>query len=204
MKSVIILCGGLSTRMGRDKGSMNYNNEPMIVHVLKTVKIVADEIILVLRDYKQSQAYKHILDNHQQLDIDGLKICTDLFRDQGPLVGILTGLKQISSEKAMVVPCDSPFISDSFLSKLFEISDEDADHDAYIPQWSNGKLEPLHSIYPKCSVTLIEKLLENDIRDVKTLISHLTVKYVDIQKIDVTGKSFLNLNSNEDISNLNR
>jgi molybdenum cofactor guanylyltransferase len=204
MKSIIVLCGGLSTRMGQDKGSMNYNNEPMIVHVLKTVKKVADEVILVLRDKNQCQIYKKLLDEYKLLNMDGLKICSDIVKDQGPLEGILTGLKQIKSINAMVIPCDSPFISSSFLNKIFDISIMHKDYEAYVPRLVNGKLEPLHSIYSKNSINLIEKLIDEDIRSVRTLISQLKVKYIDIEKLDITGKSFINLNSYEDISNIQK
>jgi len=204
MKSIIVLCGGLSTRMGQDKGSMNYDDEPMIIHVIKTVKKVADEVILVLRDENQCQVYKKILDENQLLNMDGLKICTDIVKDQGPLEGILTGLKQINSINAMVIPCDSPFISNSFLTKVFDISYMHKGYDAYVPILANGKLEPLHSIYSRNSINLIEKLIDNDIRSVRALISHLKVKYIDIEKLDISGKSFINLNSYEDISNIQK
>ena len=36
IKSCIILCGGQSRRMGRDKGSMIIQDKPMIKHILST------------------------------------------------------------------------------------------------------------------------------------------------------------------------
>jgi molybdopterin-guanine dinucleotide biosynthesis protein A len=165
---------------------------------------VADEVILVLRDENQCQVYEKLLDEYQLLNMDGLKICIDIVKDQGPLEGILTGLKQIKSKNAMVIPCDSPFISPSFLNKIFDISYMHKDYEAYVPRLGNGKLEPLHSIYSKNSINLIEKLIDKDIRSVRTLISQLKVKYIDIEKLDVTGKSFINLNSYEDISNIQK
>ena len=37
MKSCIILCGGRSRRMGKDKGLMNLDGDPFIIHLLKMV-----------------------------------------------------------------------------------------------------------------------------------------------------------------------
>ncbi len=68
-----------------------------------------------------------------------LKICTDILKDQGPLAGILTGLKNIKSDKAMVIPCDSPFVTEFFVNKMFTYSEE-ANFDAFVPKWSNGKV----------------------------------------------------------------
>ncbi|MGZ7047620.1 MAG: molybdenum cofactor guanylyltransferase, partial [Methanobacterium sp.] len=61
MKSIIILCGGRSTRMGKDKGSLLFKGKPMILHVYDEVKEIADEIIIVLRDPEQVNEYIKLL-----------------------------------------------------------------------------------------------------------------------------------------------
>ena len=93
MKSFIILCGGMSTRMGQDKGSMNLYGKPMIIHVLETIAKIADEIVLVLQDENQVDAYKNLLKELKNTIRYKSKICTDIVKDQGPLEGILTGFQ---------------------------------------------------------------------------------------------------------------
>lgn len=203
MKSLIVLCGGLSTRMGHDKGSMIFDDKPMIIHLLDSLKMVADEILLVLRDENQCKIYKKILTDYKFIGTHGFKLFTDIERDQGPLGGILTGLKHISSNKAMVVPCDSPFISQKLIIYMFELSKKYTNFDSFVPIWSNGNMEPLHSIYSKDSYKIIKELLEDDQKNVKTLISRLNVKFVEIESLDLPKKSFLNLNSLEDIKRIN-
>jgi molybdopterin-guanine dinucleotide biosynthesis protein A len=198
MKSFIILCGGKSRRMGRDKGSMNIDGKPMIIHVIETLTSIADEIVLVLRDDNQVDYYKEIIDTFNFNEKVKLNICTDILNDQGPLAGILTGLQCIKSDKAMVIPCDSPFISEFFVNKMFSYS-VDPNFDAFIPKWSDGNLEPLHSIYRKNIESIILKLLNEDIRDVKGLLKKLKVKYIDTKSLDASGKSFFNINRMDDI-----
>jgi molybdopterin-guanine dinucleotide biosynthesis protein A len=99
----------------------------------------------------------------------------------------------------MVVPCDSPFVSEYFVNKMFQYSSE-PDFDAFVPRWPDGKLEPLHSIYKKDLKSNILKLLKRDIRDVKSLIMELNVKYIDVDSLDDTGRSFFNINRMDDIS----
>lgn len=201
MKSIIVLCGGQSRRMGRDKGSMILNGKPMIIHVLETLTAVGDEIVVVLRNKNQVDDYKDFFDKFG-LNSTKLHIFTDILEDEGPLAGILTGLEHISSDKALVVPCDSPFISRYFVNKMFQYSDE-TNFDAFVPKWPDGKLEPLHSIYKKELKSNILKLLKEDIRDVKSLLIKLNVKYVDATSLDNTGRSFFNINRIDDISNSN-
>jgi molybdenum cofactor guanylyltransferase len=199
MKSFILLCGGKSRRMGQDKGSMNLNGKPMIIHVIKTLLNVADEIVIVLRDKNQVDNYNKIFDQLKK-DRSKLHLFTDILEDMGPLAGILTGLENISSDKAMVVPCDSPFVTEYFVNEMFQYSTE-PEFDAFVPKWPDGRLEPLHSIYKKDLKTNIKKLLKEDIRDVKSLIMELNVKYIEVNSLDDTGKNFFNINRLNDIRN---
>ena len=74
--------------------------------------------------------------------------------------------------------------------------------DAFVPKWSDGKLEPLHSIYKKDVQSIIKKLLDEDVRRVKSLLSQLNVKFIDVESLDITGRSFLNINQMNDISRI--
>lgn len=197
MRSVIILCGGRSRRMGKDKGSLVLNNKPMLIHVLDTVKEIVDEIVLVLRDQEQINQYKTIL---RDIEVS-IKIVTDETKDQGPLVGILTGISHISSEYAQILPCDSPFISKSFVLKMFEIA-EAKEFDAVVPIWDDGHIEPLHSIYKKDIVDVGKNLIKKERYNVKSLIDNLNVKYVDVEELDESTMSFRNLNTINDFEDM--
>jgi molybdopterin-guanine dinucleotide biosynthesis protein A len=171
----------------------------MIIHVIETLTLIADEIVIVLRDENQVDDYKQLLDRLTSNNKTKLKICTDILKDQGPLAGILTGLKNIKSDMAMVIPCDSPFVTEFFVNKMFTFSEE-ADFDAFVPKWSNGKVEPLHSIYKKDLQPVIQKLLYQHKRDVKSFIDKLKVEYIDAESLDGTGRSFININRADDVS----
>ena len=197
MRSVIILCGGRSRRMGKDKGSLVLNDKPMLIHVLDTVLEIADEIVLVLRDQDQIDKYKPIL---KDINVP-LKIVIDEIKDQGPLVGILTGLSHIKSEYAQILPCDSPFISKSFVLKMFEIAGT-KEFDAVVPIWDDGHIEPLHSIYKKDIVDIGKNLIKKERYNVKSLIDNLNVKYVDVEELDESTMSFRNLNTINDFEDM--
>ena len=185
--------------MSQDKGSLSLYGKPMIVHVVENLVLIANEIVLVLRDENQVDDYRKLLKQLTLTNKTKLKICTDLLKDQGPLAGILIGLKHVESDRAMVIPCDSPFVSELFVNKMFLYSKE-SNFDVFVPKWSNGELEPLHSIYKKDLQPLIQKLLEEHTRDVKSFIRKLNVKYIDAESLDGSGRNFSNINSAEDIS----
>ena len=61
IKSCIILCGGKSSRMGQDKGSMIIQNNPMIKHVLSTLNHHISEVVIVLNDEFRINKYNEFI-----------------------------------------------------------------------------------------------------------------------------------------------
>ena len=47
--TAIILCGGRSTRMGQDKGSLPIGDESMLDRIVRIVRAIADDVIVVAR-----------------------------------------------------------------------------------------------------------------------------------------------------------
>lgn len=126
--SIIILCGGMSKRMGQDKGSMKIQETPMIIHVLEAITPQINEVIIVLNDRDRIAKYKSIIDSYlKKLNKKfnfNLIFLEDEIKNKGPMSGIMTGLKNISSEYGLILPCDSPFISNEYIKNMFEILDE--------------------------------------------------------------------------------
>jgi molybdopterin-guanine dinucleotide biosynthesis protein A len=58
---------------------------------------------------------------------------------------------------------------------------ETNDFDSIVPVWDDGNVEPLHSIYRKSAITVIEDLIEKGEFNVKSLIQNLNVKYIDVK-----------------------
>lgn len=199
MKSIIILCGGRGKRMGQDKGLMVVDDEPLIIKVIENAASLADEVVLVLRSQSQEQSYRKVLEDQEFYG--KVKICTDEAEDQGPLMGIRAGLNCISNEHALVIPCDSPFIPQSFFENIFQYYN--IIYDAVVPEWPDGKLEPLHSIYNKRITGQIRDLLEGGKRDVQSLLLDIDVRYVAAASLDQTTRSYLNLNYPEDLDRSN-
>lgn len=220
-RSAIILCGGMSRRMGEDKGSMEIDKKPMIIHVLQALISQVDEAIIVLNDIKRIAKYKSLIQEY--LDIDGNYIdnnnhnnyfdfdiifVEDEIKNKGPLSGIMTGLKTISSDYGLVLPCDTPYISSDFVNLMFTTlndllkSDVGSDIDGIVPYHTSeddsleevnlNDTEPLHSIYKKESFSIIEDLLKSDEKRVKSFINIINCYFIPI-----TDGSINRINSNK-------
>ena len=199
IKSCIILCGGQSRRMGQDKGSMIIQNKPMINHILSTLNNEINEAIIVLNNQERIDKYAEII-NIDEYSYH-IKFVEDLIKNKGPLPGIMTGLKNITSQYSLVLPCDSPYVSKNYINAIFnEINKK---YQAIVPYHdSENKLktsEPLHSIYNKNVISEIEYLIKKDSLHIKGLIEKIETKFVLIDNKKILKKEFRNLNRPSDI-----
>ena len=199
IKSCIILCGGQSRRMGRDKGSMIIQDKPMIKHILSTLNHQIDEVLIVLNDQKRIDRYKEFINPHDYTYT--ITFLEDKIKNKGPMPGIMTGLSKIRSDYALILPCDSPYVSEKYIKSIFE--ELSNDYQAIVPYHDpNDKLktsEPLHSIYNKSIIPIIEELVNEDVLHIKGLIEKIDAKFVLIDNKKIEKKEFKNLNRPEDI-----
>lgn len=229
--SCIVLSGGMSRRMGQDKGSMIIQNKPMILHTLLKLNYKINDATIVLNNSERISLYLDLLNQYCDGDVEGffdyeLSFIEDDVKGKGPISGIMTGLKNIETDYALILPCDSPFISADFIETMFNILDAqletDENLDAIIPfhiksnkdkfkdkkefNFDNAEdmplemkiqnSEPLHSIYRKTNLINIENLLKEDNLYVKSFIRSLENVYF----AEVDNKILFD----DDFKNLNR
>lgn len=229
--SCIILSGGMSRRMGEDKGSMIIQGKPMILHILERLNGKINDAVIVLNNQERINSYKELLDAYVPVEIKenftySLGFIEDEVKDKGPVAGIMTGLKNIKTDYALVLPCDSPFISEDNIKTMFDLLESSEYTDAVIPYHTKAnkdKLknkrefnfksssemsrdmkiensEPLHSIYKKDNLDIISKLLEDDNLYVKSFIKNLKcVNFVEVDNEVLFEDDFKNFNRKEDI-----
>jgi molybdopterin-guanine dinucleotide biosynthesis protein A len=194
--SAIILAGGRGKRMGyREKSMMVINGQPLITYVIKSLGKVVDEIIISVRDKAQGELLDTIL--------PGYTYACDEFENTGPLAGILSGLTLCKNEFCFIAACDMPFINGNVVKMLFSMSEA---HDAAIPRWQDGFLEPLHSVY-RCETMIREtkKAIESGESIILAPIFRMNVNYIDIEtirKIDPNLRTLININTPEDMERI--
>ena len=137
MRTAIILAGGDSTRMKRDKGLLDIASEPMVCRVVDGVSGVVDEVLVVVGSVEQHREYSAVLG-------DRVEILIDVYGDGSPLVGAITGLQRARGEYALITACDMPFVSPDVVRWIFAGS---VGHDGVTFEWPNGWIEPFFAIY---------------------------------------------------------
>jgi molybdopterin-guanine dinucleotide biosynthesis protein A len=194
--SAIILAGGRGKRMGyREKALMAINGRPLVTYVIKSLDKVVNEIIISVRDKAQGELFNSML--------SGYTYAYDEFENTGPLAGILSGLTLCKNEFCFIAACDMPFINENVVKMLFSMSEY---HDAAIPCWEDGFLEPLHSVY-RCETMIREtrKAIESGESIILAPIFKMNVNYLDIEnirKIDPELRTLVNINTPEDMERI--
>lgn len=220
--SGLVLAGGQSRRMGRDKAFLEFEGKPLIERVIERVAKVCTRVIIVANDV---DAYKQF----------GVQVIGDVYPGKGSLSGIYSGLQAAQEASALAVACDMPFLNEGLLRYLISLSSQ---YDVVIPraadpsgktprsmrQFSNepmsqnkGKtprradhpiakdsdLHPMHAIYSKrCLAPMADRLRADDLR----LISFhdaVRVRVVDageVDQFDPKHLSFFNVNTPEDLA----
>ena len=192
-KSAIILAGGVSNRFGQDKGLLRLGDRPLILRILDKVSTVVDEVLVIVNSVDQKEDYT-CLDSTVEIVVDKCRI-------QSPVVGALTGFERAQGEYSLLLPCDTPFVSREVAEFLLRSC---VDHDAAIPRWPKGHVEPLQAAYlTKSALTASKKALQGEKISMHLLISYLEkVLYVSttsIKQMDPKLMTFLNINSPEDL-----
>jgi molybdopterin-guanine dinucleotide biosynthesis protein A len=194
--SAVILAGGFSKRFGRDKGLVELMGKPLIKHTLDKVNSITKDIVIVVSTDKQYENYSKNITKDASIVMD--------VRNEGsPLIGTLTGLIETTGEYVVLLPCDTPLISETFLHLLLDLIPGKS---AVIPRWPNGYIEPLQSIYHrKEALFTAEKVLKEGKLKMRSMISELSnVLYLStliIKKIDPELHTFLNVNNPQDLKN---
>jgi len=184
----IILAGGKSSRLGRSKALQAIGGKSLIQRVVDHLAIISTEIII-------ATAHGETIPCSSAVKI---KTVADIYPGKGPLVGIYSGLIASSSSWAIVVGCDTPFLSDGLLEYMTQIC---STFDVVVPRIKN-KLEPLCAVYSKNCSGPIQGLLEQNELRIDKLFSMVKVKYVEedeINRFDPEHLSFFNINNQDDL-----
>lgn len=142
--SAVILAGGKSSRMGRDKAFLEVDGRPILARQIQLVRDVgADEVFISGRGNTNYAPFN-------------CPVLRDRFTDTGPLAGIEAALNATSSPLLLVLAVDMPHMSADLLRQLGTHCTETV---GAIPR-VNGAVEPLAAFYPKASLSLATQLLD--------------------------------------------
>ena len=146
-----VLCGGVSRRMGTDKGGLMLGEESLVARSVRALSLVSSEVLL---SCGSEPKYSEL----------GLRPVLDSCADAGPLAGITASMEACDSEWLAVLACDLPRIVSDVPSALL-------DHAASLGLdvcmlSSDGQVEPLIAVYRRSCLWSMREAIRLGLRRV--------------------------------------
>ena len=160
---IIVLAGGLSTRMGTDKTRLPWGSTTLLGEMLrKAVLTECGEILVSInRELEESEA--HIIEEARSFGRD-IQLVPDAIAMKGPLSGLQSALSIGTREAYIVVSADMPWFSFHWLPSWEVHIDAFLQGEllAMVPYVGLQEYEPLAAIYKRSVLDTIQEALDGE------------------------------------------
>jgi len=116
--TALILAGGKSERMGKDKALIDYNGTPNVFHLANLVKPFCSKI-LISRNKGQEALPDNLTDINFEIILDD-----NSSENQGPLTGLISAIEKYPSSNFLLLYCDLVNLNETIIQKLIDGRDE--------------------------------------------------------------------------------
>jgi molybdopterin-guanine dinucleotide biosynthesis protein A len=177
----LVLAGGASRRMGRDKAFLELGGRSLMQIVIDRMARACTEVLIISSDAQRYAGY-------------GVPVVEDRFPGVGILGGLHAGLSVAASDLSLAVGCDMPFLNPDLL-RAFAAWAEGYD----VALLRRGRhTEPLHAAYRRTCLPAMEAAIRAGERRVISFFPQVDVRYVlpeEATPIDPHLDSFRNVNT---------
>jgi molybdopterin-guanine dinucleotide biosynthesis protein A len=189
-KGAIILCGGKSSRMGRDKATLPFGPELMLQRVVRLVGEVVELNRIAV-----------VAAPHQSLPElpAGVIVARDESEYRGPLAGLATGFRALAdrADAAYATACDVPLLAPSFVERMFELL---GDYDIAVP-FDQEHHHPLAAVYRPTILPHVQRLIDSEKLRPIFLFDKVNTREVPVEElraVDPQLATLENLNHHDD------
>jgi molybdopterin-guanine dinucleotide biosynthesis protein A len=183
--TAVILAGGDSQRMGRDKASLLLGEQSLLERVAATMGQVFPCVIVSVREPRPE------INLPQVCDEPGVA---------GPLAGVIAALAKVKTPWAFIVACDMPFMRPAMIELLSRYR---GDCQAVVPV-VQGHQQTLAAFYAGSALGAMRAHLAGGGKNsLRAILGQLRVRYVDeseLLAVDPGLRSFFDLDTPQDVA----
>ena len=162
----VILVGGKSSRMGKEKYALNYHGIDQLNYLSQIISSIFGEFYISCSKEQASS-----LEHYNNLIIDSEK-----FGNNGPFTAILSAFDKLKSA-LFVIGCDYPFIDESDIKKLISNRDKNCNATCF-ENYTQQFPEPLITIYEySCHDLLLNQFIEGNF-SLRRFLLNTTIKMI--------------------------
>ncbi|MER3587382.1 MAG: molybdenum cofactor guanylyltransferase [Mastigocladus sp. ERB_26_1] len=188
--TAIVLAGGKSRRMGRDKALIPIEDVPMLQRICQIAETCAEQVYIVT---PWPERYQHLLLPKSQF-IQELPLPDETGNESkthGPLVGFAQGLTQVKTDWVLLLACDLPKLRvevlQGWISRLQQVPEEAIAALVY----RNNRWEPLCGFYRRRCLPELNKYIEQGGRSFQEWLKQYPVQVLPL----VDQQMLFNFNS---------
>ena len=191
----IVLCGGVSSRMGRPKAWLPVGGETMLQRVVRVVGEVVSPVVVVAAPGQMVPELPA-----------GVRVVRDEVAGRGPLGGLAAGLAALRGEcdRVYLSGCDVPLLRGEFVARV--VSREATPSALGVASRLTmplvaGRLHPLAAVYPLTVLPVVSAQLEaGDFRMTRLaeLVPTRFLSEADFADVDPQLESLRNVNTSEE------
>ncbi|PAF52402.1 molybdenum cofactor guanylyltransferase MobA [Helicobacter sp. 13S00477-4] len=173
----VILAGGKSSRMGRNKALLPFGNEESLIkYQYQKMSHIFKNVFISTKDKSDFDIKAHFLYEKDKIF--------------SPLIGIENAFKNSKSEQIFFITTDTPFVKICSIEVLcyFEKKCD------IVCACTSGKSHYLIGLWDRSSVSFVTKALENHLYKIGDLVKVMDIGYVYFEDED----EFFNLNTPQD------
>lgn len=179
----LVIAGGKSSRMGVEKGLVQFGGKPLIMYPVELLKQVCQDVIISA--------------NSTSFGFLGLPVIPDSITGGGPIVGIYSGLLASPTENIFVLSCDMPLLNLGLLKYLIASSEGEK---AAVAR-HKGYAEPLCGIYHRELIGELESHIAEEKYKLISFLEKVKGRYIEINESlpFYNPDLFLNVNTPGDL-----
>lgn len=159
----VVLAGGQSSRMGRDKALIEIEGLTLLDRAIELLRPHCREVLVIGDPEKYVPAHASVIPDDEP--------------GKGPLGGLVTAMKRARYVRLLVLACDLPNLSDRLLVRLKH--ELDTGFDAAIPRHGD-LLEPLAGAYHRHAIEAFEGCLAGGVLKMSAALDRVKTGYVEL------------------------
>ncbi|MCK5248877.1 MAG: molybdenum cofactor guanylyltransferase, partial [Spirochaetaceae bacterium] len=176
--SAVVLAGGASSRMGKDKALISIGGQTLIDRNIDLLRRNFDEVLV---SSGRSGAYSRT----------NVRNVSDGYTIPGPVAGILTCLEEAYHESCFFMACDIPNADPMVIRRLLRAA---RGKDGAVPRKPDGRYETLYAVYRKSIVPAVKRLMSEGETRIRMVYDRVDISIVDLAPSEVPA----NLNTQGD------
>lgn len=157
----VILTGGASRRMGRDKAMLKIGEKTMLQHLIDKYSVLGEVAVSV--------------NESGRFPFEGALELVDKFPDMGPLNGLVSAFSETDAECLFLTGTDLPLGEAKLAEKLVELC---KGYDACVMKRGLKGFEPLFAVYTRACAAPAEECLSEGRRSFMALFDRVNIRYV--------------------------